>query len=46
MKKIQQMIENSETYLESVGRFDKQGLRQALQDGGSQTVLRVCLWRG
>ncbi len=46
MKRIQQMIENPQTYLESVGRFDKQGLKQALQGGSGQTVLRVCLWGG
>lgn len=45
MKALQPVINDHNNYLESVGRYDRMGLYNALQDGGEGTVIRACLWR-
>lgn len=45
MKAIQELVNDPLTYLESAGKYDKSGLTAALQDGGKDTAIRVCLWR-
>jgi hypothetical protein len=45
MKKLKEMIDDSSTYLESVGKLDKHELAQIIKRASDGTVLRICLWR-
>ncbi|HEX7963717.1 MAG TPA: hypothetical protein VF466_03950 [Candidatus Saccharimonadales bacterium] len=45
MKAIQELVNDPLAYLESAGKYDKSNLAAALQDGGRNTTIRVCLWR-
>lgn len=40
---VNAMVHDEKSYIESIGKFDKEIVDQALQDGGEGTVLRVCL---
>lgn len=42
METLQNMVHDERTYLESVGKYDRQTVMEALADKGANTVLRVC----
>lgn len=43
MNTMNKMIQDPRTYLESVGRHDKETVRGALADKGADTILRLCI---
>lgn len=43
MKEINKIVRDERTYIESIGRADKDTVREALNDGGENTVLRLCI---
>ncbi len=43
--RIKQMTSDPRTYLESVGKNDRERLEQYLSEGGARAVIRACLWR-
>ncbi len=45
MKTSEKIITNQMNYIESIGKADRSGLMAAIQEEGSGTVIRVCLWR-
>lgn len=45
MKELQSITANQKLYIESAGRQDREGLRQALNAKGAGTVVRLCIWR-
>jgi hypothetical protein len=42
MKEINKIVHDEQTYIESIGKQDKETVREALADGGADTILRVC----
>ncbi len=44
MKTFKEITTNPRTYIESVGRYDRQHVVQAVQEQGEGTVLRTCFW--
>jgi len=45
MKILQKLVQDPYTYIESAGKQDRAHVIDALQDGGENTAIRVCLWR-
>ena len=43
MKHTTKIVQDTEAYIESIGRQDKEVVREALKDGGKDAVLRVCI---
>lgn len=43
MSEIIDLVQDERTYIESVGRQDRETVREALADNGADTILRVCL---
>lgn len=40
---LNKMIHDDKTYIESIGRQDRENVREALADKGADTVLRLCI---
>jgi hypothetical protein len=45
MKNTDSIIRDPNSYIESIGRADKDGLLKAIKEKGRGTAIRVCLWR-
>jgi hypothetical protein len=43
MKEIRKIVHDERTYIESIGKHDKDTVREALAEKGSDTVIRVCI---
>jgi len=43
MKLVNEIVHDERTYIESVGKLDNKTVREALQDEGENTVLRICI---
>lgn len=43
MNKVNDIVHDERTYIESIGKQDKETVRAALSDKGADTVLRVCI---
>ncbi len=43
MKEVNKIVQDERNYIESIGKHDKEAVREALADRGSDTLIRVCI---
>lgn len=43
MKELSKIVQDEHTYIESIGKHDKNTVREAISERGADTVIRVCI---